>query len=124
MMNAAVHPVVGKTATISTLDHIKIRAVNAVNYLGRVFEAIGTSIKYYAVKAVEVVKPFFTKAAKFFVETYDKTREFVVANKEVVSASAISLFVGGLIVLTFHLLLNGTSDSIPVKPVPTPATPA
>ncbi|NGX38593.1 MAG: hypothetical protein K1000chlam2_01767 [Chlamydiae bacterium] len=89
-------------ATTGTFDQIKGKVVNAANWLGRQVASLATSIKDLALRVVEWAKPFFNTIAKFFVETFDKTKEYIVANKEIALPAALIGIVGTVIGLACY----------------------
>ncbi|NGX59777.1 MAG: hypothetical protein KR126chlam3_00934 [Chlamydiae bacterium] len=112
-MTAAVYnPVVAEatTTTTSTFDQIKEGLLNSVNWMGRQIQWLGSTLKDFAFKVVEFVKPFFQSIGKMLAETYDKIREFIIANKEVSTYVGIAAVVGAaLFGLSYFICCDSSS---------------
>lgn len=95
------------TGAPSTFDAMKQGALQTVNWMGKQIQVLGSTIKEYAMKVVEWVKPFFQNAAKMLGETYDKVRELALANKEVSIAVGIAIPVIAALAIGSYFLLSG-----------------
>lgn len=80
-------------AAPSTFENFKNGAFEVVNWMGRQIQWLASTIKHYAVKAYEYVKPFFESIGRVIGDGYAKVRDFAVANKEV------SITIGVLVAL-------------------------
>lgn len=85
----------------SNYDQFRNGAVNAVNWLGRQAQWIGSSCKDFGSKVAEFVKPFFHAVMKIVCESFDKVREVVIANKEIAGPAAIGAILLTIVALTF-----------------------
>ena len=121
-MSATAKPVASPSGTIpaaSTFDQIKGGALNTVNWMGKQIQWLGSTIKQYAIKIFEWAKPFFQNIGKMLAETYDKVREFVIANQTASIAVGITVLLTTLAILT---MIYWPSDSKSESPAPATTT--
>lgn len=80
-MSAAItHPVAD--ATTSAFDQVKQGVVDAAYWLGRQVTWIAGSIKDFAIKVVEAVKPVFAAIVGFIRDQAIRAKDFVLANQQ------------------------------------------
>lgn len=77
--------------TTSAFDQVKQGVVDVANWLGRQVTWIAGSIKDFALKVVEAVKPIFAAIFGFIRDQAIRVKDFVVANQH------LTLGVGGVI---------------------------
>jgi len=112
-MSAATLPQAPAPATgaPSTFDAMKQGALQTVNWMGRQIQILGSTIKEYAMKIVEWAKPFFQNIATMLGETFDKVKEFALANKEVSIAVGIAIPVIAAAAIGAYFLVSGEGSS-------------
>lgn len=79
-MSAAINPVAD--ATTSAFDQVKQGVVDAAYWLGRQVTWIAGSIKDFAIKVVEAVKPVFAAIIGFIRDQAIRAKDFVLANQQ------------------------------------------
>lgn len=109
MTTTAVKP----AASAGTFETIKNTTLDAINWMGRKVSLVLSTIKDYALKVAEYVKPFFQKIGRALVNSFDKVKEFVVTHKEFVVGSGIAVIVGILSVLVYNNLCGKKEDTAP-----------
>lgn len=87
------------SAATSTFDNFKTGVLQAVNWMGRQIQWLGSTIRHYAIKAYEFVKPFFESIGRVLADGYAKARDLAIENKEV----SITLAVLGTIISAIAL---------------------
>jgi len=96
-MSAAItHPVAD--ATTSAFDQVKQGVVDAAYWLGRQVTWIAGSIKDFAIKVVEAVKPVFAAIIGFIRDQAIRAKDFVLANQNL--TLGVGAVVLGVTVLT------------------------
>lgn len=112
-MTAAVHiPKVTAEATTSTFYQIRNGALNAVYWVGKQIQWFGRTIKDYAVKIYEWAKPFLEAVGKTIAHSYEKLRDFIIANKNVSLAVGLAVPVATAIALaTYFIFYNEQRDN-------------
>lgn len=108
---SAVGSPVATEATTSTFENVKQGALSTVNWMGKQIQWLASTIKDSAIKVFEWAKPFFQSIGKMLGETYDKVREFVIANKEASIAVGVAIPVVAGLALGAYLLLKGDAPS-------------
>ncbi len=98
-------------AATSTIDQIKDFMFKAVDWMGRQVVWLLSTTKDGILKVIEFVKPFFATINKFASEQFERIREFVVTNKEMVGYTTGALVVGILACLTAVQLCGGCSNA-------------
>lgn len=116
---SAANPIVVTAPTTSTWESIQNAVVDSSKWLGRQVNAFFTGIKDYAIKLYEWAKPFFVHMGKFFVESYQTAKDFVVQHKESVGAAVVAFFTGIIITVVSQSLCCGQEKD---KPADTSAT--
>lgn len=106
-MNAPVQAPAASAAAVSTFDQLKETTLNAVNWMGKNIQQLGSNVKDYSLKVVEWAKPFFQNLVKMFAETFDKVKAFVLANKQVSIAVGVAIpVIAGLTIFASKLCEN------------------
>lgn len=95
---SAANPIANAPAT-STWESVQNAFVDSGKWVSRQVTALFSGIKHYAVKIYEWAKPFFVNMSKFFAESYQKVKEFVMDHKEAVGTGTVLFFVGVIFTL-------------------------
>lgn len=72
---------------------------SGANWCGRQVQCLGKTIADYAIRTYNWAKPFFQAVGRFFVEQFDKGKDFVLQNKQLsmaVGATAAVVAIGVL----------------------------
>ncbi len=106
-MKTPVQAPAASAAAASTFDQLKETTLNAVNWMGKNIQQLGSNVKDYSLKVVEWAKPFFQNLAKMIVDTFDKVKAFVLANKQVSIAVGVAIpVIAGLTMFASKLCEN------------------
>lgn len=106
-----------KVANSSNYEMVREGALRAVNWLGRQVSTISSSVKDLVVKIIAWAKPFFVCLQKFVCETFDKSKEFLIANRQVALPGAII----ALVAVIAALSIDKIACSGEQRAAPTPA---
>lgn len=77
------------SALPSYYTSIQQGALKVVNTIVEKAVVVGAASKEATLKVVSIVRPFFSAIFKFLCESFDKLREFLIANKQVVLPVAV-----------------------------------
>jgi hypothetical protein len=108
-MSAAINPVAD--ATTSAFDQVKQGVVDAAYWLGRQVTWIAGSIKDFAIKVVEAVKPVFAAIIGFIRDQAIRAKDFVLANQQLTLGVGAVVLVLALGVLVGVKFFGGSSEN-------------
>ncbi len=98
----------------SNYDVVRNGALKAASWLGRQVQYISGTAKDMILKVVAWAKPFFSCAAKFFSETFDKSKELLVANKEfAIPAAVFATVVAFGVLFINNVICNNENQATP-----------